>query len=161
MPCAGPALHKSRGEPPNPIVAIMMNRIRLLVVDDETQVRRGLAMRLEHEPDLEIVGEAADGSAALKLARELQPDIIVIDLLMPGMGGIQATRMLRATVPAISILAFSIRDDITTRREATSAGATAFVAKQEGPEQLLAAIRRIAARRLLHEIAGDEDTEAG
>ncbi|MGE0543227.1 MAG: response regulator transcription factor [Dehalococcoidia bacterium] len=139
----------------------MMNRIRLLVVDDETRVRRGLAMRLEHEPDLVIVGEAADGSAALRLARELLPDVVVIDLLMSGMSGIQAIRILRAAVPTIGILAFSIRDDLTTRREASLAGATTFVAKQEGPEPLLAAIRRIAARRHLHDFAGDEDTEVG
>ncbi|MGD9892495.1 MAG: response regulator transcription factor [Dehalococcoidia bacterium] len=138
-----------------------MNRIRLLVVDDETRVRRGLAMRLEHEPDLVIVGEAADGSAALRLARELLPDVVVIDLLMSGMSGIQAIRILRAAVPTIGILAFSIRDDLTTRREASLAGATTFVAKQEGPEPLLAAIRRIAARRHLHDFAGDEDTEVG
>jgi DNA-binding NarL/FixJ family response regulator len=138
-----------------PIVAFMMKLIRLLVVDDEARVRRGLAMRLEDEPDLEIVGEAADSSAALQLALELRPDVIVLDLLIPGMGGFQVTRMLRATVPACSILAFSIRDDITTRREAASAGAVAFVAKQEGPEQLLAAIREVAARRPLHDTAED------
>lgn len=118
-------------------------------------------MRLEHEPDLVIVGEAADGSAALRLARELLPDVVVIDLLMSGMSGIQAIRILRAAVPTIGILAFSIRDDLTTRREASLAGATTFVAKQEGPEPLLAAIRRIAARRHLHDFAGDEDTEVG
>jgi DNA-binding NarL/FixJ family response regulator len=122
----------------------MVNRIRLLVVDDEARVRQGLRMRLASEPDLEVVGEAADGAEALHLAMELRPDIVVIDLMMPGLAGVEAIRLLRAAVPASSVLAFSIRDDLTMRREAASAGAATFVAKQEGPERLLAAIRSIA-----------------
>jgi DNA-binding NarL/FixJ family response regulator len=122
----------------------MMKRIRLLVVDDEARVRRGLAMRLEDEPDIEIVGEAADGCAALQLVLDLRPDVVVLDLLMPGMGGLQTIRILHATVPESTILAFSVRDDVTIRREVSSAGAAAFLAKQEGPERLLATIRDIA-----------------
>ena len=125
----------------------MINRIRLLVVDDEARVRQGLRMRLASEPDLDVAGEAADGAMALHLALELRPDIVVIDLLMPGMNGLEAIALLRATVPASSVLAFSIRDDMATRREVTDAGAVAFVAKQEGPDRLLAAIRDVARRR--------------
>ena len=132
-----------------------MNRIRLLVVDDEARVRQGLQMRLALEPDLEIVGEAGDGTAALHLARELRPDVIVIDLVMPGMDGFQAIRLLRLATPASCILAFSIRDGMAVRRETAAAGAAAFVAKQDGPEHLLAAIRDIAARQRRHEITQD------
>lgn len=124
-----------------------MKRVRLLVVDDEARVRRGLRMRLTSEPDLEIVGEAADGGEALHLALALQPDVVVIDLLMPGMDGIQVIHLLRAAVPVSSVLAFSIRDELAVRRAAAAAGATAFVGKQEGPDRLLAAIREVAARR--------------
>ena len=124
----------------------MTNRIRLLVVDDEARVRRGLLMRLALEPDVEVVGEAGDGESALYLARELRPDLVVIDLLLPGMDGLQAIGLLRAAVPASSVLAFSIRDDMTTRRAAAAAGAVAFVAKQEGPDRLLAVIRATAQR---------------
>ena len=123
-----------------------MNRTRLLVVDDEARVREGLRMRLALEPDLEVVGEAGDSDAALQVALVLRPDIIVVDLLMAGMDGLDAIRLLRAAVPDSCVLAFSIRDDLTTRRAAASAGATAFVAKQEGPDRLLAAIRDIAQR---------------
>ena len=123
-----------------------MKLIRLLVVDDEARVRQGLRMRLASEPDLEIVGEAGDGPAALRLAVDLQPDVVLMDVLMPGMDGIQTTHMLQAAVPASSIVAFSVREDVTTRRAAASAGAAAFVGKQEGPELLLATIRDAAGR---------------
>ena len=124
----------------------MIKRIRLLVVDDEARVREGLRMFLASEPDLEVVGEAADGEAAFRLAVALRPDVVVMDLLLPGMDGVQATRLLRTAVPESRVLAFSIRDTMTARREAAGAGATAFVAKQEGPELLLATIRAVAER---------------
>ena len=123
-----------------------MKHIRLLVVDDEARVRRGLRMLLTSEPDLDIVGEAGDGVAALHLALELRPDVVLMDLLMPGTDGLQVTRMLQAAVPASSIVAFSVRDGVSTRRAAASAGAAAFVGKQEGPERLLATIRAAAGR---------------
>jgi DNA-binding NarL/FixJ family response regulator len=133
----------------------MKNRIRLLVVDDEARVRQGLRMRLALEPDLEIVGEAADGETALHLALGLRPDVVVIDLLMPGIDGLEAIRLLRQATPASSILAFSIRDGMAVRRETAAAGAAAFVAKQDGPEHLLAVIRDIAAHQRRHEITQD------
>ena len=118
-----------------------MKPIRLLVVDDEARVRQGLRMLMATEPDLEVVGEAGDGPAALHLALELRPDVVLMDLLMSGMDGIHATRLLQAAVPASSIVAFSVREDVSTRRAAAAAGAAAFVGKQEGPERLLATIR--------------------
>jgi DNA-binding NarL/FixJ family response regulator len=123
-----------------------MKHIRLLVVDDEARVRQGLRMRLASEPDLEVVGEAGDSATALHLALELHPDVVLMDLLMPGMDGIQATRLLQAAVPASSIVAFSVREDVSTRRAAAAAGAVAFVGKQEGPELLLVTIRETAGR---------------
>ena len=123
-----------------------MNQIRLLVVDDEARVRQGLRMRLALEPDIELVGEAGDGEAALRLALVLCPDVVVIDLLMPVMDGLQAIRLLRSSVPDSRVLAFSIRDEMSARHEAATAGAAAFVAKQEGPDRLLTTIRDIARR---------------
>jgi CheY-like chemotaxis protein len=147
---AGPTIHKSRAELPLRNVGFVMNRIRLLIVDDEARVREGLRMRLASEPDLELVGESGDGATALRLAQELRPDVIVIDVLMPGMDGLQAIRLLQPAEPASRVLAFSVRDDLTTRREAASAGAAAFVAKQEGPDLLLATIRDLARNRPPH-----------
>src|SRR5215203_4863976 len=81
--------------------------IRLLLVDDHAVVRQGLRMFLSLDPDFEIVGEAADGNAALKLARELQPDVVLMDLLMPGMDGIEATGILRREMPDIEVIALT------------------------------------------------------
>jgi DNA-binding NarL/FixJ family response regulator len=122
------------------------NRTRLLVVEDEARVRRGLVMRLALEPDIEVVGEARDGAEAVAQAQALKPDIVVIDLNLPGMDGFQVIRLLSAVLPAGRVLAVSVSDDMTARRAATAAGAEAFVAKQEGPNRLLAAIRELSGR---------------
>jgi DNA-binding NarL/FixJ family response regulator len=125
-------------------VVIVMKHIRLLVVDDDARVRRGLRMRLASEPDVEVVGEAGDGLTALRLAHALRPDVVLMDLLLPVMDGIQAIRELQRSAPACRVVAFSVRDNATTQQEAEMAGAATFVAKQEGPDLLLAVIRRVA-----------------
>ena len=154
-PCAGPDAYKSRRLRPPRIVSVMNKLIRVLVVDDEARVRQGLRMRLALEPDLEVVGEARDGAEALHLALTLRPDIVVIDLLMPVMDGLQAIRLLRTSVPDSRVLAFSTRDEMSARHEAASAGAATFVAKQEGPDRLLAAIRDIVQRPSRHGAASE------
>lgn len=115
--------------------------IRLLLVDDQPQVRRGLAMRLALEADILVVGECGDAESAIALAGALQPDVIVMDVELPGMDGIDATRSLRLAAPRTAIIMLSLHDDCATVARATAAGAAAFVAKHciEGP--LLAAIR--------------------
>ena len=78
--------------------------IRILLVDDHTVVRRGLRTFLSYDPDLEVVGEAADGAQALRLARELSPDVVLMDLLMPGMDGIEAAAAIRHELPETEVL---------------------------------------------------------
>jgi DNA-binding NarL/FixJ family response regulator len=119
--------------------------IRLLLVDDEAQVRRGLAMRISAEPDLQVVGEAPDGGVAVELADSLHPDVVVMDLRMRAMDGITATRQIHSRIPGIRVVVLSLQDDAATRNAATEAGADAFVGKQEGSEALLAKIRQVAA----------------
>jgi DNA-binding NarL/FixJ family response regulator len=115
--------------------------IRLLLVDDQPQVRRGLVMRLALEPDVEIVGEAGDAESALELADRLHPDVVIMDVELPGMDGIDATRSLRTTLPQTAIVMLSLHDDTDTVARAKAAGATAFVAKHRMEGPLLAAIR--------------------
>lgn len=118
--------------------------IKLLLVDDEPKVRRGLRILLELEPDLKVVGEAADGTEALRLAGELRPDVVVMDLVMPNRGGIEATEALRPSAGRSAVVLHSFRDDRATRARAWAAGAFAFVGKHEAAGVLPTAIRQAA-----------------
>jgi CheY-like chemotaxis protein len=115
--------------------------IRLLLVDDQPQVRRGLMMRLALEPDVEIVGECGDAESAIELARSLRPDVVIMDVELPGMDGIDATRTLRTALPRTAIVMLSLHDDNDTVARAKAAGAACFVAKHRMEGPLLAAIR--------------------
>ena len=118
--------------------------IRLLLVDDQPTVRRGLLMRLHLEPDIQIVGEASTGREALRLAQSLAPDVVLMDVEMPEMDGIEATAALRLAVSQSAVVILSIHDDAQTRGRAQAAGAVAFVEKRGATDSLLAAIRQAA-----------------
>jgi DNA-binding NarL/FixJ family response regulator len=118
--------------------------IKLLLVDDQPAVRHGLRMRLALEPDVAVVGEAADGAAALRAVQTLAPDVVVMDVVMGEMDGLAATAALGVGGPAPAVVVLSLYDDAATRRRALEAGAAAFVGKHETAEVLLAAIRRAA-----------------
>jgi DNA-binding NarL/FixJ family response regulator len=122
----------------------MNSAIRVLLVDDEPAIRRGLRMRLMLEPELEIVGEAANGVAAIEMSRQLDPDIVVMDIRMPVMDGITATQLLadQATHPAI--IALSLYDDADTINRTLDAGACAFLTKSNMDSTLVDTIRRCA-----------------
>ncbi len=118
--------------------------IRLLLVDDEVSVRKGLRMQLELEPDVDVVGEAGDGETALRIAPELAPDVILMDIRMKGMDGITATRALRDSYPGAAVVVLSLQDDQATKDLASNAGARAFVGKHEAATQLITTIRKVA-----------------
>lgn len=118
--------------------------IRVLLVDDQQVVRRGLGLRLRLEPDMHIVGEAGNGTEALTLAQTLAPDVVLMDVEMPEMDGIAATAALRALVSPSAVVMMSIHDDLPTRARAQAAGAVAFVTKSGMTDELLAAIRQAA-----------------
>jgi DNA-binding NarL/FixJ family response regulator len=119
----------------------MTARIRVLIVDDHAMVRRGMRDFLDLHDDLEVVGEASDGSGALDAAAELLPDVVVMDLLMPGLDGIAATAELKARHPAIEVVAITsfIEEDRITA--AIEAGASGFLLKDAEADDLAAAIR--------------------
>ncbi len=122
--------------------------VRLLLVDDRPAVRTGLRIWLSLEPDLEVVGEASNGSEAISLTQALRPDVVLMDVEMPGMNGISATAALRSLSPQSAVVILTLHDDAATRTRARESGAAAFVAKHRMEETLLAEIRRVA---LAHE----------
>jgi DNA-binding NarL/FixJ family response regulator len=119
-------------------------QIRLLLVDAQQAVRRGLKMRLALEEDLEVVGDTGDATEAIPLARALRPHVILMDVELPGASGIETTQRLQAAAPRSAVVIFTLRDDAATQEQARAAGATAFVAKHRTEETLLAAIRSVA-----------------
>jgi len=118
--------------------------IRVLLVDDRPTVQTGLKIWLSLESDLEVVGEASDGSEAISLTQALRPDVVLMDVEMPGMDGISATAALRSVAPRSAVVILTLHDDAATRTRAREAGAAAFVAKHQMEETLLAEIRRVA-----------------
>ncbi len=118
--------------------------IRVLLVDDQPVVRRGLRVRFRLEPDMQVVGEASTGREALTLAQTLTPDVVLLDFEMPDMDGIEATAALLAVVPQCAVVILSIHTDRQTRMRARAAGAVAFVEKRGTTDTLLSAIRQAA-----------------
>lgn len=119
-------------------------RIRVLVVDDDALVRSGLAMILGGAPDVELVGQAEDGSAGLAAAREHRPDVVLMDIRMPRMDGIEATEQLASWTepPKVIVLTTFDADDYVAR--ALGAGASGFLLKDTPPPSIIDAIRRVA-----------------
>ena len=101
--------------------------IRVVIADDHAVVRSGLRLLLEREDDLEPVGEAGDGQAAVELVRSLQPDVVLMDVVMPGGGGIEAAAAIQQEAPGTRIVMLSMQDDPTYVREAFAAGASGYV----------------------------------
>lgn len=120
-------------------------RIRVLLVDDHAMVRRGMRDFLDLHDDLEVVGEAADGAAAIERAAALVPDIVVMDLLMPGVDGIEATTRIRAANPAIEVVVLTSFVEEARVVAAIQAGAAGFLLKDADADELAAAIRAAAA----------------
>lgn len=120
-------------------------RIRVLLVDDHAMVRRGMRDFLDLHDDLEVVGEAADGAAAIEQAAALVPDIVVMDLLMPGVDGIEATTRIRAANPAIEVVVLTSFVEEARVVAAIQAGAAGFLLKDADADELAAAIRAAAA----------------
>jgi len=116
-------------------------QIRVLIVDDNVPVRRALATFLLAFDDLELVGEAADGQAAIDLCLHTQPDVVLMDLSIPGMGGAAAIRAIRGRWPDIQIIALITFQEIGLAREAVEAGAICCLLKNVSADELAEAIR--------------------
>jgi DNA-binding NarL/FixJ family response regulator len=124
-----------------------VRRARLLIVDDHDLIRESTQLMLEGEPDLEVVGEAANGHHALELCRQLRPDLVLMDVRMPEMDGLTATREIKKEMPTISVLLVSAYESEDYRREAASAGATDYILKDAERYQLLEAVHAALGKR--------------
>jgi two-component system response regulator NreC len=119
--------------------------IRILLADDHPIVRRGLRYVLEQLPDVELLAEAEDGLRALQLAERLRPDVLVLDLLLPGLNGWEVTREVTRRSPRTRVLILSMYDDEDYVTKAIQAGAHAYVLKESAVEDLVRALRKVAA----------------
>ncbi len=121
-----------------------MKTLQILIADDHTVIREGLKVLLDAQPDLRVVGEAARGEEACKLAVELQPDVIIMDVSMPGLGGAGATKRLKELCPDIKVLALSAFEDEVYVRQLLSSGASGYVLKRTAAGEIARAIRVVA-----------------
>ncbi|MEU9124360.1 response regulator transcription factor [Streptomyces sp. NPDC048506] len=119
--------------------------VRVVLADDQPLVRSGLRVIMADHPDLEVVGEAATGTEAVQLARDTGPDVVVMDIRMPGMDGIEATRRIMAGPTATRVLVLTTFDEDDHVYGALLAGASGFVVKDMALDDILAAIRVVAA----------------
>jgi NarL family two-component system response regulator YdfI len=118
--------------------------LRILIADDHLVVREGLRAILEAADDLTLVGEAADGAEAVRLAGELSPDVVLMDLRMPGVDGIEAIRRIKARYPAVEIVILTTYDDDAYIVRGLRAGARGYLLKDAGRQVLFEAIRAAA-----------------
>ncbi|MBO2452070.1 response regulator transcription factor [Actinomadura barringtoniae] len=140
-----------------------MTRIRVLLADDQELVRAGLRMALDAASGIEVVGEAGTGAQAVRLARELRPDVAVMDIRMPGMDGIEATQMITTERPAARVIMLTTYDEDANVYASLRAGAGGFLVKDMPLDDMIAAVRVVAAgdaliapgvtRRLIAEFA--------
>ena len=118
-------------------------RIRVFLADDHAVLRAGLRALLSREPDMEVVGEAASGSEALKKVEELQPDVVLMDISMPGMEGLEATAQIKQRAPGTKVLILTMHEDRRYLLPALKAGAAGYVVKRAADAELIGAIRAV------------------
>jgi two-component system response regulator NreC len=122
-----------------------MLKIRVLLADDHGVVRAGIRAVVAAEPDMEVVGEAADGPSALELAAALDPDVVVADISMPGMTGVELTTRLREAAPGRKVVLLTVHEDVGYLRAVLEAGAVGYVPKRAAADDLVRALRAVAA----------------
>ncbi|WP_418319155.1 response regulator transcription factor [Piscinibacter sakaiensis] len=121
----------------------MSPRIRVLIADDQALIRRGMALLLAAEADIEVVGQAADGIEAVELARSLQPDVVLMDLHMPRKSGVLATREITTALPATRVMVLTTFDADDMVFDAVRAGAQAYLLKDAAEDEVLETVRAV------------------
>src|SRR5579863_4835737 len=133
--------------PPEVPIMVQQNAdspaIRIVIAEDQALVRRGAALLLSMEPDMEVVGQACNGVEAVELTQLLRPDVVLMDLHMPLKGGVAATREITRALPGTQVLVLTTLDDDETVFEAVRAGAHAYLLKDAAEDELLETIRAL------------------
>ena len=120
-----------------------MSKIRVLLAEDHTIVRKGLRSLLDGEAGIEVVGEAEDGRAAVEHARQLRPDVVLMDIAMPGLNGLEATRQLKRQFPEVKVLVLTMYANEEYIFQILRAGASGYVVKKAAPGELVTAIQTV------------------
>jgi DNA-binding NarL/FixJ family response regulator len=123
--------------------AARAGRVRILIAEDQALVRRGTAVLLSMEQDMELVGQACDGVEAVEMAAKLRPDVVLMDLHMPRLSGVAATREITRTLPGTQVLVLTTLNDDETVFEAVRAGAHGYLLKDVSEQELLETIRAL------------------
>ena len=116
---------------------------RILIVDDHPLMREGLTLRIDHEPDFGVCGEAGTASEALRMVQSLRPDLVVLDITLPDKSGLDLIKDIRAVSPKTPILALSMHDEMIYAERVLRAGARGYIMKQEGGKRIMEAIRKV------------------
>jgi DNA-binding NarL/FixJ family response regulator len=120
-----------------------MNKVRILLVDDHPLFRQGVVWMLNSQPDLEIVGEVADGQGAIQQADILLPDLVLCDINLPGMNGLEVTRILKRRHPQMAVIMLTLHEDDEQLFHAIRVGASAYAIKDIAGQDLISLIRRV------------------
>ena len=122
-----------------------MMKLRIFLADDHAVVREGLKSLVEAQPDMQVTGEAGDGQTTCELVPALRPDVVIMDVSMPGMSGARAAEQLRQACPEVKVLALTVHEDKGYLRQLLEAGAAGYVLKRAAADELIRAIRTVAA----------------
>jgi DNA-binding NarL/FixJ family response regulator len=122
-----------------------MKRLRVILAEDQTILRHSLKALITNEPDLEVVGEAGDGVETIQLVETLRPEIVVMDISMPQMDGVQTTLAVKRVYPEVKVLALTVHETKSHIRRVLKAGASGYVVKRSAAEELIQALRAVAA----------------
>lgn len=120
-----------------------MKKIRVLLADDHTILRDGIRALLEDQEDIEVIGEAEDGQATVRMAAQLQPDVVVMDIAMPLLNGLEATRQIQRDLPQVKVLILTMHENEEYIRQVLAAGALGYVLKDAAARDLIGAIRAV------------------